>query len=193
MFRTDVSVSCEDNREFNQRQAKDFAISLTEKIEKTAEIVNKNVIDARNKIKIKYDKKNSSHEIKVGDNVMLWSPYFKKNIPRSFQPRWKGPWVVTRLYDKTNGAIQNDLGELKYVHLSKPIKPIGSRNIYCAKSNIVHEDKKLYTSFDDFCGEDIHSDNSDSNHSDEQGNEIVNHGWCNIDESNILPQRTRNL
>ena len=127
---------------------------------------------------------------------MLWWPYFKKNIPRSFQTRWKGPWVVTRLYDKTNCAIRNDLGELKYVHLNQ-LKPIESRNIYCAKSNTVYEDKKSYISFDDLYDEDIHpdnsdSDNSDSDNSDEQGNELVNHVWCYINESNILPHRTRN-
>ena len=59
-------------------------ISLIDKLKKSAQIVNENCQNARNKMKRKYDKRNLYHKIQEGSNVMLWWPYYKKGIPRSF-------------------------------------------------------------------------------------------------------------
>ena len=137
-------------------------------------------------MKLKYDKKNSSHDIKVGDSVMLWWPYFKKNIPRSFQPKWKGPWLVTRLYDKTNCTISNDSGETKHVHLNQ-LKLIESRYIKNGDIKYINSNDKSeieYTSFDDLYT-DVNPENDFTN--EPMQNELINYGWCNVDESNILP------
>ena len=184
----DASIDTEDVRNINQRQANEFARSLTDKIQISADIVNENTITARTKMKNRYDKRISSHEIKVGDSVMLWWPYFTKNIPRSFQPKWKGPWTVITLYDRTNCTIQNELGETKNVHLNQ-LKPVERRNCYPNFNNptCTSEEARSYVSFDDFTA----NDNREvADH--DQHNNIINHAWCNIDESNILPQRTRN-
>ena len=192
-----IDISCDHNiRSINKRQAKEFASSLVEKIEKSANIVNENVTASRAKMKAKYDRKNSSHEIMVGDKVMLWWPYFEKNIPRSFQPKWKGPWVVTRLIEKTNCTIENDSGETKNVHMNQ-LKPIVSRN-YQTEYPLTSKEK-LCISFDEFCSDNDNINNNDENINDtNEGNdefardELINFGWCNLDEFNILPHRTRN-
>ena len=199
-LRRPIDVSSNDNvRNFSQRQAKEFASSLVEKIEKTAVLVNQNVAAARAKMKLKYDKKNSSHEIKVGDSVMLWWPYYEKNIPRSFQPKWKGPWVVIKLIDYTNCTIQDDSGKTKNVHLNQ-LKPIVIRNAHNTYPPILYEENRSCVSFDDFHDDVENVDlenvndgniNYDINNA-EQHEPVVNYSWCNIDESNIIPHRTRN-
>ena len=35
-------------------------------------------------------------------------------------------------------------------------------------------------------------DDQRENEDDDNSQPLVNHGWCNIDQSNILPNRTRN-
>ena len=56
-------------------------------------------------MKSKYDKRISSHDIKIGDSVILWWPYYTKGIPTSFQPRCKGLWTVVALHDETNCTV----------------------------------------------------------------------------------------
>ena len=97
-------------------------------------------------MKAKYDKKNSSHDIGVGDSVMLWWPYFEKDIPRSFQPKWKGPWTVMKLYDKTNCTIQDDSGKIINVHLNQ-LKPIIRRRTSFSVTPSLPSEEKSYISF----------------------------------------------
>ena len=160
-----------------------------DRIHKSAEVVNENVLASRQKMKSKYDKRVSPHDIGIGDSVMLWWPYFMKDVPRSFQPRWKGPWTVIALYDETNCTIENEVGETKHVHLNQ-LKPVERRRIvsYPNSNNIpdIHKDQRTYVSFDQLV-----DDNSDNENNIGSEN-IINHAWCNVDESNILPSRTRN-
>ena len=72
---------------FSGKQAKEFAISLAKKIEDSTKIVNRHLEGSRNNMKKLYDKRQSGHRITEGDTVMLWWPYFKKGISRSFQPK----------------------------------------------------------------------------------------------------------
>ena len=108
--------------------------------------------------------------------------------------------MVTRLIDNTNCTIQDDSGKTKNVHLNQ-LKPIVRRDIQGTYPLITH-DVRPYILFDDLHDDQLNVDNiqnvenSDVNsviHNDvEQHEPVINNGWCNIDESNILPHRTRN-
>ena len=173
----------------NKRQAKEFASSLVDTIEKSNDIVNENIAISREKMKMKYDKKNSSHKISVGDKVMLWWPYSVKGIPRSFQPKWKGPWSITKLIDDTNCVVQNEYGETKNVHLNQ-LKLIAPRHLpsELSPSNNLYEEK-LYIDFEELIAD---ADDNVENVLDAGPNEMINAAWCDINENNILPNRTRN-
>ena len=180
----------------NRRSHKEFASSLVEKLDVSAAAVRDCSSLARQKMKQKYDKHNTKHDIQIGNKVMLWWPYYKKGIPRSFQPSWKGPFTVVELIGSTNCKIEDENGRLKCVHLNQ-LKVVQERNSYTAHRRYIPPrvptveqvvDFGDFGSFGDVDGRVDQVENDD----DDNSQPIVNHGWCNIDRSNILPNRTRN-
>ena len=174
----------------------EFASSLVKKLDVSAAAVRDCSSLARQKMKQKYDKHNTKHDIQIGNKVMLWWPYYKKGIPRSFQPSWKGPFTVVELIGNTNCKIEDENGRLKCVHLNQ-LKVVQERNSYTAHRRYIPPrvptveqvvDFGDFGSFGDVDGRVDQVENDD----DDNSQPIVNHGWCNIDRSNILPNRTRN-
>ena len=62
-----ISVNRHENRLFSSKQAKEFAQSLTKKIDDSSKVVVANLQTARSKMKTNYDKKNSYHRFSEGD------------------------------------------------------------------------------------------------------------------------------
>ena len=78
----------------------------------------------------------------------------------------------------------DNFGNEKHVHLNQ-LKPIEVRNEYPIQSTEFvqsNTNNDEYVSFDEFGNDQFENDQND----------IIDHGWCNIDTSNILPTRTRN-
>ena len=48
----------------------------------------------------------TSHKFSVGDPVMLWNPPHRKGLSKSFQPKWQGPWVITKFIGTTNCRLE---------------------------------------------------------------------------------------
>ena len=124
----DFCIKGEKPTNYANKQAREFASSLANRIQISGKAVNKNLENSRKKMKSSYDKKNSRHEENVGDYVMLWWPYFRKGIPRSFQPKWKGPYMIKSLIGNTNCQILMNGGQVKNVHLNQ-LKPVLRRDI----------------------------------------------------------------
>ena len=171
----------------SKRNAKEFAVELADQIENASKIVNSNLENSRNKMKNTYDKKMSTHKFSIGDSVMLWWPYFKEKIPRAFQPKWDGPYTIVKLLGDTNCIIENN-GNYKNVHLNQ-LKQVASRKLkdlpIHPKSKCTEDETNIFQElFDESCTTgNLENDNAPT--------PIINHGWCNLDESNILPSRTR--
>ena len=125
----DVLTPQEGNRlPLVTRRAREFATRLTSKIDESSKVVQENLEKSRRKMKGSYDKRASRHDIKAGDYVMLWWPYFKKGVSRSLQPKWKGPFLVEKLIDDTNCTLVLENGTLKHVHLNQ-VKPVEQRTV----------------------------------------------------------------
>ena len=123
----DVSVPQEKSTPFAKKQAKEFAQHLSKKIAASSDAVNANLAKSRREMKKTYDRKNSHHQINVGDHVMLWWPYTRAGIPRKFQPQWKGPFVVKHVIGTTNCTIELSDGSYKPVHMNQ-LKTAQTRN-----------------------------------------------------------------
>ena len=179
----------------NKRAHRDFASDLVRKLERSSHIVHENSRTARENMKRKYDKKNTRHDIRVGSNVMLWWPYYKKGIPRAFQPSWKGPFTVMELIGNTNCKIKDANGTTKCVHMNQ-LKLVEKRNSYSSHRRYIpppvrdNDDGDSSFTFDG--DEDVGNVDGDGEEGDMMVRDpLINNGWCNIDESNILPHRTR--
>lgn len=191
-----IDVSSTTHTAGNGRAHKEFASSLVKKLDISADAVRDSSRRARQKMKEKYDKRNTKHDIQIGNKVMLWWPYYKKGIPRSFQPSWKGPFTVVELIGNTNCRIEDEDGRIKCVHLNQ-LKVVQERNSYTAHrrylpSRVTPVEQVVdFGDFENLGDVDGRVTQAGNNGGDDR-QPIVNHGWCNIDESNILPNRTRN-
>ena len=103
----------------NRRAHHEFASDLVRKLEQSSCIVQENTRIARETMKRRYHKRNTNHVIEVGSQVMLWWPYYKKGIPRAFQPCWKGPFTVVKLAGDTNCKIEDPQHVGKWVHMNQ--------------------------------------------------------------------------
>ena len=137
-----------------------------------------------------YNKRTSRHNIKAGDYVMLWWPYFKKGVSRALQPKWKGPFLVEKLIDATNCTLVLEDGTLKHVHLNQ-VKPVEQRAVEITHPNTTPKlstdsSNSLAEVFEDLCAEE-ESEYESANESfvsdDDQ--------WCGISADNIIESRTR--
>ena len=179
------------NREpINIRQAREFATRLTRKIDESSKVVQQNLQKSRKKMKRTYDKRTSRHDIKAGDYVMLWWPYFKKGVSRALQPKWKGPFLVEKLIDSTNCTLVLKDGTLKHVHLNQ-VKPVEQRAIeithpHTTPTLSTDSSSSLAEVFEDLCAEEeseYESANESFADDDDQ--------WCGISADNVIESRTR--
>ena len=191
-----IDVSTSEGRDtFAERQAHDFAVELAGKLDDASKTVHENLRKAREKMKTSYDKKVSHHQIKVGDHVMLWWPYRKKGIPRSFQPKWKGPFKVSAMIDDTNCTLVMDDGSMKHVHLNQ-LKPVEVRGD-CSTSNTtpaatVSNDNDMAQLFVDLCEDESDGEPSEYETADEDTADVEgDDAWCGLNRTNIVGSRTR--
>ena len=145
-------------------------------------------------MKSTYDKKVSRHDIKEGDAVMLWWPYFKKGVSRSLQPKWKGPFTVQALIGETNCTITSSDGTVKHVHLNQ-LKPVEKRRTPSA--HVPPTPPTGNASNDSVIDLQDLSDESDYESANESfedainGEEENNDRWCGVSGSNVMEFRTR--
>ena len=125
---------------------------------------------------------------------MLWNPPNKKNISRSLQPKWKGPWVIKEIRNNTNCCLLNSHGEQKYVHLNQ-LKKISAQTIH---QELPLNDKDESTEYNielESISSDILEllDNDDviPEANEREQHTLINQAHVDIDLANILPERTR--
>ena len=187
----DVLTPQEGNRlPLVTRRAREFATRLTSKIDESSKVVQENLEKSRRKMKRSYDKRASRHDIKAGDYVMLWWPYFKKGVSRSLQPKWKGPFLVEKLIDDTNCTLVLENGTLKHVHLNQ-VKPVEQRTVdITLPHNTVTPPNEANSSvaevFENLCAEE-ESEYESANDSFESDDDH----WCGVSVDNIVETRTR--
>ena len=177
----DVTVNSTGKKSFSAMQAKEFATSLASKMDEANRIVQSNLQAAREKMKELYDRHNSSHKFVEGDTVMLWWPYFKKGISRAFQPKWKGPYRITRLIKGTNAVIIDTDGKTKNVHLNQ-LKPVEVRKADSTPLSRPSVDQLL---------DNILEEPDNVPVVEEQNEESEEDSWCGLSEHNIIDARTR--
>ena len=194
----DVSAPLEGRTTFPQRQAREFAANLSNKIDQATEIVQSNLLRSRRKMKAAYDQKTSHHEFSVGDSVMLWWPYYKKGVPRSFQPKWRGPYVIKDLIGNTNCSIIMKDGSIKHVHLNQ-LKPATLRQVPGPSlPNPANTSDPVPTCdiFDDLYDVPDESESEyesavESIDGEEGFGRDVSDLWCGLNERNVIGSRTR--
>ena len=112
---------------FNVCQAHQFAKSLKPKLDVSSEIVHKRLAERRDQMKSVYDKHLRNHNFAVGDHVMLWFLSHQCGISQCFQPRWRGPWVITEIIGNTNCRLRDEKGNCKCVHMNQ-LKKVQTRD-----------------------------------------------------------------
>ena len=189
----DVSTAPDHSTTFAQKQAHQFASELTNTIERSSSVVQENLLRSRNKMKAAYDKKKSHHEFSVGDSVMLWWPYFRKGVPRSFQPKWRGPYVIKELIGSTNCSLTMKDGSIKHVHLNQ-LKPVQQRHVIGKPLPKPDCDANAHLTCDIL--DELLVDNEESDY--ESAVEFMDEGeglgedlWCGLDQGNVIGPRTR--
>ena len=177
-----------ENRPFFSKQANAFATTLRKRLDKSMEVVNRNLDNARKKMKNVYDRKISHHRFNEGEFVMLWWPYTTKGKSRVFQPKWKGPYKIVRLIDETNCTIILENGTLKNVHLNQ-VKPVqvrnNLRNDRDVQGNVQSSAEDVGPLFDDLSNDNVEIDDHIQNE------DVENDQWCGLDIRNVLNSRTR--
>ena len=189
----DVSTAPDRTTPFSQKQAHQFAAELTDTINHSSSIVQENLRRSRLKMKTAYDKKNSHHEFAVGDSVMLWWPYFKKGVPRSFQPKWRGPFTIKDLIGTTNCSITMKDGSIKHVHLNQ-LKPVQQRQV--AGQSLPKPDRDSNTRptcdiFDELFLDSEESDYESAVEFMDEGEGLGEDSWCGLNQGNVVGPRTR--
>ena len=190
---------------YQQRQAVDFAKTLTNSINQSYNIVRRNLSTYRDKMKRNYDKETTKHQFSVGDAVMLWYPYKKAKISRCFQPNWIGPWQIQSITGPSNCKIRNNTGIVKNVHFNQ-LKPVSHRQTFNSTSNAQlpssnhHTTHNATETFDDLIDtnndipqrelQDMNLTQNEVLHN-QPPTTLIDKSWVNLDESNILPHRTR--
>ena len=182
---------------FAKKQANEFASTLSKKIDESSRIVNENLAKSRSKMKSSYDKTCSSHNIKVGDHVMLWWPYKVKGISSAFQPRWKGPYRVLRLIGDTNCSIVMGDGKTKNVHLNQ-LKQVQIRQnsndegMRCETTEPTEpEHTEQFSSNAKMVGDLFDHLYTDTVANGANPNENEEDGWCGLSNQNVILSRTR--
>ena len=183
----------------NVRQAKAFAQTLGARLKDSNKIVNESSEKSRSQMKQTYDKNVTSHRFEVGDQVMIWDPPQRKGISRSFQPKWSGPWTISRFIGSTNCRLENDKGKEKFVHLNI-LKKVEARSLQ-------HDDRVQPTIVPPlfqppprgealvdpiiFESVDREDDDEEEDDDDYQPRYPIDAAYVDIDESNILERRLR--
>lgn len=180
---------------YSEKQAQIFANDLKKNIEQSNKIVRQQLFQSREKMKNHYDKTTKTIEFNVGDKVMLWKPYKKKNLSKCFQPNWNGPWEIKLFTNdsRTNCKLVNDNGKMVNVHINQ-LKRVETRqpdtNNQPQTIKELHETPPVFDHYLDDFEEDDNNVVDDSDDNDSDG-DIINYGWTNVDTDNILPNRTR--
>ena len=188
---------------FSTKQAQEFAINLTRKIDDSSDAVRSSLGQARERMKTSYDKKASNHKINIGDHVMLWWPYYRKGTPRSFQPRWKGPYQIKDVIDDTNCTLIMEDGSLKHVHQNQ-VKPVQLRNRQSVPLHMLEspssDNDVSHLFFDTVDNEQSEYETADEDfvvdHNNDDDEDLVIDGnnddhWCGLNIDNVVGSRTR--
>lgn len=126
---------------------------------------------------------------------MLRWPYFRKGVPRSFQPKWKGPYVIKDLIGSTNCTIRSNNGSEKHVHLNQ-LKLVTPRKVQLVHdTNITTNDtNEQIDLFNDIgVNDDERNDGSEYESTVEYLDDDSDDGdrWCGVDQRNVMNARTR--
>ena len=111
----DVSVLQDKPKNHSQRQPQQFVSQLGKEVKRTFVQAQASLNTSRNKMKVQYDKKTTSHQFKVGYYVMLWYPYKVSGLSQTWQPNWKGPFRIHCLVGNCNCIMVNGGGQLSQV------------------------------------------------------------------------------
>ena len=182
----------------NVRQAQNFVRILDARLKNSSKVVNESLEKSRCQMKRAYDKHVTSHNFEVGDEVMIWDPPQRKKVSRSFQPKWSGPWKITRLIGNTNCRLENENGGDKYVHLNT-LKKVKARlpQYGDGETSVPHPVELQTRSEGDSlidpnifeCEITVDDDNQYENEL--QPRHPIDHAYVDIDQSNILEGRLR--
>ena len=194
---------------YNQKQAQKFVQDLASNIKRSTENAQQVLEKSRLEMKRQYNKKAGRYcNLSVGDNVMLWDPYFNAKLSRCFQRKWTGPFIIETFTGDTNCKIINSSGQYKFVHVNqlKRIEP-RKHDLNVKSDFTVKPSKSLVAK------RQIQENNVDSRFilfdSDSEADveaavpigiveeairhprAVIEQHWVAIDPNNIIPSRTR--
>ena len=116
---------------------------------------------------------------------MLWWPHKKKGISGAFQPKWKGPYEISRLIGSTNCSIIYDNGQLKNVHLNQ-LKLVEARRNAGDQQQFYDETRTDPPGTVGDLFDELYSDGEGND-----ANENEEDQWCGLNQRNIISARTR--
>ena len=176
----------------HQKQAQQFASALGSQLQQSFTNVQGQLFRCRQQMKQQYNKRTTQHHFKVGDSVMLWTPYKSMRVSHCCQPNWSGPWIVTKLIGPVNCKLQNSAGkETQTIHVNH-LKPFHPRSLHLSqKANpVLTPQVKAGTSLPTCDIFDLLDHESDTLPEALPQTPLIARNWCQVDATNILPGRT---
>ena len=200
----DVNDLQDKPQNHSQRQAQQFVSQFGKEVKRTFVQAQASLNTSRNKMKIQYDKKTTSHQFKVGDYVMLWYPYKVSGLSQTWQPNWKGPFQIHCLVGNCNCILVNGGGRLSqviHVNQLKLVLPPNNRLELPKYQATITQPQKASQVQSDNSVADLFISAEDENNPTEvsvtenrtvMGNQqLIQRNWCELDTASILPNRTR--
>ena len=182
---------------FAKRQASQFAQSLVKQLVDSNNVVQSNLIKHRDDMKHQYDRGVQGRNVSIGDQVMLWSPYKKSKLSRCFQPNWTGPWTVHDFTGPSNCKLISNNGQYKNVHINQ-LKFVETRHVKSEPLFNKVDKVDQQATIDRHCDENKQIDlieildtMDEADHIRTLNGDIIGRNWVELDQTNILPHRTR--
>lgn len=98
----------------NEPNYDNYLENLRYKLNKTLIIARQNLIQSKEKSKVRYDEKHNVHKYKIDDEVYLATRSINKLCPS-----WKGPYIITAMKPNANVVIRTERGKLVRVHINR--------------------------------------------------------------------------
>ena len=101
----------------------EYVRNLSDNMEKVHNLAREKLVKTGERQKRNYDLKQSKHNYKVGDQVLLYNSVVKQGHSRKLSSRWTGPYTITEVLSDVVFRIKlNNLTRDKIVHHNR-LKP----------------------------------------------------------------------
>lgn len=102
----------------------DYHQQLKLRLNKSFEIARKNIIQNKEKSKVRYDETTRNYDYKLGDQVLIQDKANKPNLSKKLSPNYKGPYKIVKI--NSNQTVTLKVGNKTITYHKNLLKPFVS-------------------------------------------------------------------